>query len=77
MKVAKPETNPLVQKRTRNFGIGRDIQPARDLSKMAQIHPAFFLQLVFDTNSLFVDTVIVGEKTLFKAEESGTPNATT
>ena len=35
--VKKPDTkrvvNPLFEKRTRNFGIGPDIQPKRDLSR--------------------------------------------
>ena len=35
--VKKPETkrvvNPLFEKRPRNFGIGQDIQPKRDLSR--------------------------------------------
>ncbi|XP_066994191.1 large ribosomal subunit protein eL8 [Anabrus simplex] len=38
--VKKPETkkvvNPLFEKRTRNFGIGQDIQPARDLSRFVR-----------------------------------------
>jgi len=38
--VKKPEvkkvTNPLFEKRTRNFGIGQDIQPKRDLSRFVK-----------------------------------------
>lgn len=29
----KRVVNPLFEKRTRNFGIGQDIQPVRDLSR--------------------------------------------
>ncbi|CAL1682666.1 unnamed protein product [Lasius platythorax] len=32
----KKVTNPLFEKRTRNFGIGQDIQPARDLSRFVR-----------------------------------------
>jgi len=32
----KKVTNPLFEKRTRNFGIGQDIQPARDLSRFVK-----------------------------------------
>ncbi|XP_015431080.1 PREDICTED: 60S ribosomal protein L7a [Dufourea novaeangliae] len=32
----KKQTNPLFEKRTRNFGIGQDIQPARDLSRFVK-----------------------------------------
>jgi len=28
--------NPLIEKRTRNFGIGQDIQPKRNLSRMVK-----------------------------------------
>ena len=38
--VKKPDTkrvvNPLFEKRTRNFGIGGDIQPKRDLSRFVK-----------------------------------------
>nr|CAD7269061.1 unnamed protein product [Timema shepardi] len=38
--VKKPElkkvVNPLFEKRTRNFGIGQDIQPSRDLSRFVK-----------------------------------------
>jgi len=29
----KPPTNPLIEKRPKNFGVGQDIQPKRDLSR--------------------------------------------
>lgn len=32
----KKQTNPLFEKRTRNFGIGQDIQPERDLSRFVR-----------------------------------------
>ncbi|XP_074101678.1 ribosomal protein L7A [Cotesia typhae] len=32
----KKVTNPLFEKRTRNFGIGQDIQPSRDLSRFVK-----------------------------------------
>ncbi|KAI4492549.1 hypothetical protein M0804_002340 [Polistes exclamans] len=32
----KKVTNPLFEKRSRNFGIGQDIQPARDLSRFVK-----------------------------------------
>lgn len=32
----KKEVNPLFEKRTRNFGIGQDIQPTRDLSRFVK-----------------------------------------
>ena len=32
----KKRTNPLFEKRVRNFGIGQDIQPARDLSRFVK-----------------------------------------
>lgn len=32
----KKTTNPLFEKRTRNFGIGQDIQPERDLSRFVK-----------------------------------------
>jgi len=32
----KKETNPLFEKRPRNFGIGQDIQPVRDLSRFVK-----------------------------------------
>ncbi|XP_034195584.1 ribosomal protein L7A [Osmia lignaria lignaria] len=32
----KKQTNPLFEKRPRNFGIGQDIQPARDLSRFVK-----------------------------------------
>ncbi|XP_066589353.1 large ribosomal subunit protein eL8 [Prorops nasuta] len=32
----KKQTNPLFEKRSRNFGIGQDIQPARDLSRFVK-----------------------------------------
>ncbi|XP_044756168.1 60S ribosomal protein L7a-like [Coccinella septempunctata] len=32
----KKEVNPLFEKRTRNFGIGQDIQPKRDLSRFVK-----------------------------------------
>ncbi|KAL3278475.1 hypothetical protein HHI36_013794 [Cryptolaemus montrouzieri] len=32
----KKEVNPLFEKRTRNFGIGQDIQPPRDLSRFVK-----------------------------------------
>ncbi|XP_051167712.1 60S ribosomal protein L7a [Leptopilina boulardi] len=32
----KKQTNPLFEKRTRNFGIGQDIQPSRDLSRFVK-----------------------------------------
>jgi hypothetical protein len=31
-----PSQNPLIEKRTRNFGIGQDIQPTRNLSRMVK-----------------------------------------
>ena len=38
--VKKPETkrvvNPLFEKRPRNFGIGQDVQPKRDLSRFGR-----------------------------------------
>ncbi|KAF2261595.1 L30e-like protein [Lojkania enalia] len=33
---AKKAKNPLIEKRPRNFGIGQDIQPARNLSRMVR-----------------------------------------
>jgi len=33
---AKKESNPLFEKRPRNFGIGQDIQPVRDLSRFVK-----------------------------------------
>jgi len=33
---AKKEVNPLFEKRPRNFGIGQDIQPTRDLSRFVK-----------------------------------------
>ena len=33
---AKRVVNPLFEKRSRNFGIGADIQPARDLSRFVK-----------------------------------------
>jgi len=38
VKKAEPKkvTNPLFEKRTRNFGIGQDIQPKRDLSRFVK-----------------------------------------
>jgi len=33
---AKKEVNPLFEKRPRNFGIGQDIQPVRDLSRFVK-----------------------------------------
>jgi large subunit ribosomal protein L7Ae len=33
---AKKKQNPLFEKRTRNFGIGQDIQPVRDLSRFVK-----------------------------------------
>jgi len=32
----KPAKNPLIEKRSRNFGIGQDIQPKRNLSRMVR-----------------------------------------
>jgi large subunit ribosomal protein L7Ae len=32
----KKKVNPLFEKRTRNFGIGQDIQPTRDLSRFVK-----------------------------------------
>ncbi|RZC39865.1 Ribosomal L7Ae domain containing protein [Asbolus verrucosus] len=32
----KKEVNPLFEKRTRNFGIGQDVQPPRDLSRFVK-----------------------------------------
>nr|CAH7769507.1 unnamed protein product [Callosobruchus chinensis] len=32
----KKEVNPLFEKRPRNFGIGQDIQPPRDLSRFVK-----------------------------------------
>ncbi|KAK4988901.1 60S ribosomal protein L8 [Elasticomyces elasticus] len=32
----KPAKNPLIEKRPRNFGIGQDIQPRRNLSRMVR-----------------------------------------
>jgi len=32
----KAAKNPLIEKRTRNFGIGQDIQPSRNLSRMVK-----------------------------------------
>ncbi|KAK4133615.1 L30e-like protein [Trichocladium antarcticum] len=32
----KAPKNPLIEKRTRNFGIGQDIQPSRNLSRMVK-----------------------------------------
>jgi len=29
----KPPVNPLIEKRPKNFGIGQDIQPKRDLTR--------------------------------------------
>jgi len=34
--VAKRVVNPLFEKRPRNFGIGQDIQPKRDLSRFVK-----------------------------------------
>jgi len=34
--VAKKEVNPLFEKRTRNFAIGQDIQPKRDLTRFVR-----------------------------------------
>jgi large subunit ribosomal protein L7Ae len=40
LQVKKPEkkktVNPLIEKRTRNFGIGQDIQPKRDLTRFVK-----------------------------------------
>jgi large subunit ribosomal protein L7Ae len=33
---AKPKKNPLFERRPRNFGIGQDIQPKRDLSRFVK-----------------------------------------
>jgi len=32
----KKQSNPLFEKRTRNFGIGQDIQPKRDLTRFVR-----------------------------------------
>lgn len=32
----KKKLNPLFEKRTRNFGIGQDVQPTRDLSRFVK-----------------------------------------
>merc|ERR1712093_257397 len=32
----KAPKNPLIEKRTRNYGIGQDIQPRRNLSRMVK-----------------------------------------
>lgn len=32
-KAVKPPTNPLFEKRSRNFGIGGNIQPQRDMTR--------------------------------------------
>ena len=32
----QPQQNPLIEKRPRNFGIGQDIQPRRNLSRMVK-----------------------------------------
>jgi len=34
--VAKKTVNPLIEKRPKNFGIGGDIQPKRDLSRFVK-----------------------------------------
>lgn len=33
---SKKQKNPLLEKRPRNFGIGQDIQPKRDLSRFVK-----------------------------------------
>ena len=53
---AKRVVNPLFEKRSRNFGIGADIQPARDLSRLVKssllIMSVFVMIIFYHANPL-------------------------
>jgi len=48
--ITKKKVNPLFEKRPRNFGIGQDIQPKRDLSHFVRWPKYIRLQRQFCKN---------------------------